>query len=224
MTTNLPPQSLINRLENRASKPAASKFSESVITPTAIPPVVNNIYTIDPYGRPKTPNDTAAAPSTSSPIFMEGDICHDDILCKYGLWHEQRVSSKLWKNQIRNAVKVCYDEYLCLEYARKKPLSWWVEKGIKEGIARMFCDHVTIFKWEKEKGWVRPKPTVKQRFVNWMDHTLETSSFVSIDSVVDRVADGVGDGVSDDRSDGGADSRAKSGDSRVDGGANICAD
>ncbi len=191
VTTNSPPQSLINRLENRALKSAtsqASRFSESVITATSNPPVINNIYTIDHRDRPRTPKNSTATLPASSPIFVEGDVCHDDVLWEYGFWHEQRVRSQEWKDDIWYAVRLCQNECLRLDYARKKLLSWWIENGVKEGIARMFCDDVRIFKKEKERGWAKPQVTIRQRFSDWMDGTMETRSFVS---AVHSDADGV---------------------------------
>ena len=43
----------------------------------------------------------------------------------------------------------------------------------------MFCDDVRIFKKEKKRGQAKPQVTIRQRFSDWMDGTMETRSFVS---------------------------------------------
>jgi len=98
------------------------------------------------------------------------------------------VRSQEWKDDIWYAVRLCQNERLRLDYARKKLLSWWIENGVKEGIARMFCDDVRIFKKEKERGWAKPQVTIRQRFSDWMDGKMKTCSFVS---AVHSDADGV---------------------------------
>jgi hypothetical protein len=71
---------------------------------------------------------------------------HDLVLRQYCLWLQYHCSSQRWRQEIRKAADVCETRFLPLEYAIKKPLEWWLERGVKEGIARMFCDDVKIWR------------------------------------------------------------------------------
>lgn len=71
---------------------------------------------------------------------------HDVVLRQYCLWLQYHCSSQRWRQEIRKAADVCETRFLPLEYAIKKPLEWWLERGVKEGIARMFCDDVKIWR------------------------------------------------------------------------------
>jgi hypothetical protein len=66
---------------------------------------------------------------------------------------EEKVWSEAWKEGIRMAVCLCIDRQLYLSLAKKKPLSWWEENGITEGIAKAFCNFTRAFKTAKEEGW-----------------------------------------------------------------------
>jgi len=53
--------------------------------------------------------------------------------------------------------------------AKKKPLSWWEEKGIAEGIARAFSIFTKGFKKATEEGWTLPGGDVptEQQMKDW---------------------------------------------------------
>lgn len=92
-------------------------------------------------------------------------------LFEYGVWLEENVWSKSWKEDFRRAVILCIDCRLYLHLARKQPLAWWARNGIKEGIAKAFCKYSKNFKVAKEKGWVVPQigdsDNLQQQFHDW---------------------------------------------------------
>jgi hypothetical protein len=120
--------------------------------------VVNNIY----YGkRPDTASSQSKAHSTlrySSPFSLYDDTAEHDVqLFEYGLWLEHKCQSQYWRKEIRKAIDLCDREVLCLEFARKRPLSWWLTHDVKEGVALMFCKSVKRWRdWRSlEVGKVR---------------------------------------------------------------------
>jgi len=52
----------------------------------------------------------------------------------------------------------------CLEFARKRPLNWWLDKGIKEGVALMLCNSVK--RWRDWRSAEAGKSRKVERVVN----------------------------------------------------------
>ena len=52
----------------------------------------------------------------------------------------------------------------CLEFARKKPLNWWLDQGIKEGVALMLCNSVK--RWRDWRSAEAGKSRKVERVVN----------------------------------------------------------
>jgi hypothetical protein len=90
-------------------------------------------------------------------------------LFEYGVWLQGYVVSEEWKEDYRRAVCLYIDQRLYLGIAQKKPLSWWKENGVIEGIAKAFCKFIEAFKKAKEEGWVLPwsEEPVEQRLEDW---------------------------------------------------------
>ena len=154
-----PPQSVIDLLTAKAEKPPQHPLATPRSSTSAgVKPIVNNIFYGERRSQLADAADTqigsaslhkiskAATPAklpASSPFRVhESKFEHDTLLHEYGFWLEHRCFSQHWRHEVRKAIDICDTECLRLEYARKKPLDWWQERGIKEGVARMFCDDV----------------------------------------------------------------------------------
>jgi len=94
-------------------------------------------------------------------------------LFEYGVWLEENVWSKSWKEDFRRAAILCIDHRLYLHLAKQQPLAWWEENGVKEGIAKAFLKYTRHFNLAKEKGWVVPQSgdsdDPEQQFHEWYE-------------------------------------------------------
>ena len=133
-----PPKSIVELLTSTAKE----EKPQRPVTTSEHSGTVTNIY----YGnRPDTASSKASRSSlrASSPFSLHDDSVEQDAqLFEYGLWLEHRCVSRHWRQEIRKAIELCDRECLCLEFARKRPISWWLGKDVKEGVALMLCNSV----------------------------------------------------------------------------------
>jgi hypothetical protein len=183
VTPNRPPQSLVDRLESRAVKTTARKLpSGEASTSSNINNSIINVYGAGDTDRETrntrhtTPKSAAVADGQpmSSPCCVGECTGIELTLFEYGIWLQGNVVSDGWKEDYRKAACLCIDQRLYLSLAKKKPLSWWKENGVTEGIAKAFCKFIQAFKKAKEEGWALPeseKP-IEQRVKDWYVGTI----------------------------------------------------
>ena len=126
--------------------------------------------------RHTTPKSAAVADSQprSSPCSVGECTGIELTLFEYGIWLQGNVVSDRWKEDYRRAVCLCMDQRLYLSLAKRKPLSWWKENGVTEGIAKAFCKFIQAFKKAKEEGWALPRSEnpIEQRLKDWYVGTI----------------------------------------------------
>jgi len=186
-----PPSSVIDLLTVERSNRSAITNNKESDNNNRASGIVNNIY----YGhRPETAasfssqRPATALPSSSPFQVSDPRPAPDTLLHEYGFWLEYRCDSQHWRNEIRKAIALCNAECLMLDYAMKMPLTWWEERHIKVGIARMLCDNVK--KW---RNW-RTAQAGKIRKVQVSDNeyylaTDKEYSVITVDIPKEKPAD-----------------------------------
>jgi len=175
-----PPKSIVELLISTAKD---EKPQRSVMT-SEHAGVVTHIY----YGkRPDTASSQGKASfRASSPFSLHDDTTEQDAqLFEYGLWLEHRCVSIHWRQEIRKAIDLCDRECLSLEFARKRPISWWLENNVTEGVALTLCNSVK--RWRDWRSAEAGKDRKVQRIVNAIGMDEHTVITVSTEQPVDDI-------------------------------------
>ncbi|KAH6868907.1 hypothetical protein B0T10DRAFT_419197, partial [Thelonectria olida] len=151
------PPDVRDQLYAEDQQDASRKRKRAASSSADLPPIkITNVLPTHPTTPADSVSRSASEPVeviSQAPSYLGISGLRDVAVKQYADWHCSKVNNALWKTDFQKACRLTLEEGLDLEHVfADRDAAFFIEGGIRQGIARRWVDDVIIWDQEKRAG------------------------------------------------------------------------